>query len=132
MPLPSLLQRVEAAARAWVAAHAGALKRPLGSKALLLRYGIGGVNYAHHDACGDFQAVLMLSRPAVDYAGGTFYLADANPPFATRGFPFEAAGELLIFRGNRGNGAVEYLHGMREVERGTEEEVCRFAVGLFQ
>jgi hypothetical protein len=28
------------------------------------------VNYAHHDNIGDYQALLMLSQPGVDYDGG--------------------------------------------------------------
>ena len=82
-------------------------RRGFGGEAvrLLLRYGRGGVNYCHHDACGDFQALLMLSTPGRDYRGGTFFLADRDPPFVTREFPFEAAGELLVFRG-RGRGRV--------------------------
>lgn len=78
------------------------------------------------------QALLLLSRPGVDYSGGTFYLANRNPPFGRTEFPFTAAGELVVFRGNKGAGAVDYLHGMTEVTRGSEGETKRFAVGLFQ
>jgi len=74
----------------------------------------------------------MLSTPGVDYTGGAFYLAQREPPFPTTEHPFSAAGQLLIFRGNQGCGAVDYLHGMREVERGTANECRRFAVGIFQ
>ena len=152
-PLPDLLRRCQDAARDWLIEHAG----PLGevtvmeprkggmvktaisgasalsrSKALLLRYGLGGINYAHHDACGDFQALLLLSEPGVDYTGGAFYLADANPPFETRSFPFASAGELLVFRGRKGHGTVEFLHGMSEVTAGSAEVTRRVAVGFFQ
>ena len=161
-PLPALLQRVEEAAIQWILDHAGPLqvvKRKIKGedgraetvvasgeealrgtsklgrpKTLLLRYGLGGENYAHHDACGDFQALLLLSQPGVDYTGGTFYLGDANPPFATSLFPFKFAGELLIFRGRKGEAedSVEYRHGMQEVSAGSGEVTRRFAVGLFQ
>ena len=155
-PLPALLQRVEEAAREWIIAHAGPLtdvkvmldaKPPTmepGDKVLrgtssrgphstlLLRYGLGGINYAHHDSCGDFQALLLLSQPGVDYTGGAFYLGDANPPFSTKAFPFTQAGELLVFRGRKGRGQVDYLHGMREVQAGSGEVTRRFAVGFFQ
>ena len=110
----------------------GPCKKPLGAKALLLRYGLGGINHAHHDACGDFQALLMLSRPGVDYEGGAFYLAQREPPFGTASFPFAAAGELLVFRANKGHGDTDYLHGMGEVTKGSAEETRRVAVGLFQ
>lgn len=132
LPLPPMLQAIAAAAKEWIETLAGPLKSGLGSKTLLLRYGLGGVNFAHHDACGDFQALLMLSTPGADFGGGSFYLADRNPPFTVKEFPFSAAGELLVFRGNRGHGNVDYLHGMREVTAGTETVTRRFGVGLFQ
>ena len=131
-PLPPLLRVAMDAARQWIEETAGPLKRGLCGKALLLRYGEGGVNYAHRDGCGDFQGLIMLSSPGVDYNGGALYLADSNPPFRTTEFPFASAGELLIFRGNRGNGAIEYLHGLTPVTRGSGAETRRFAVGLFQ
>jgi hypothetical protein len=55
-PLPPLLQLVLMATEGWIDSHAGGLKKGLGKKALLLRYGLGGINFAHHDSCGDFQA----------------------------------------------------------------------------
>lgn len=149
-PLPALLQRVQEAARQWILEHAGPLK-PVkkldekgkyttlagatalgGTKSLLLRYGLGGINYAHHDSCGDFQALLMLSQPGIDYKGGAFYLGEAEPPFATKAFPFAHAGELLIFRGRQGHGDRAYLHGMQQVLAGSAAETRRFAVGFFQ
>ena len=109
------------------------LKAPVSEmEALRVRYGIGGVNYAHEDKCGDFQALLMLSQPGEDYTGGAFYLADDNPPFGVTAFPFSRVGELLVFRGRQGNGTVKYLHGMREVTSGSESVTRRFAVGFFQ
>ncbi|EOD39850.1 hypothetical protein EMIHUDRAFT_439820 [Emiliania huxleyi CCMP1516] len=152
-PLPDLLQRCQDAAREWLIDHAGPLcevkrKEKRGgtdvtvtmsgedaldkSKALLLRYGLGGINFAHRDSCGDFQALLLLSQPGVDYTGGEFYLADANPPFETQPFPFAAAGELLLFRGRQGHGAVEWKHGMQEVKAGSAKVTRRVAVGFFQ
>merc|ERR1712032_1140908 len=110
-PLPKMLQRVMHVTRHWIENNAGKLEKPLHSKALLFRYGFGGVNYAHHDACGDFQALLMLSEPGVDYKGGVFYLGHANPPFTVKLFSFTMPGELLVFRANRGNGKIDYLHG---------------------
>ena len=50
----------------------------------------------------------------------------------TREFQFEAAGELLVFRGNKGRGDVDWLHGMTEVAEGSAGGARRFAVGLFQ
>ena len=132
IPLPPILEDAVQAAKAWIEECAGPLKKPLGSKTLLLRYGLDGENYAHHDDSGDFQALLVLSAPGVDYNGGEFYLADRNPPFDQTLFPFSAAGQLLVFRGNPGFGTAEYLHGMRPVTKGTGDETQRFAVGMFQ
>ena len=97
---------------------------------ILLRYGLGGVNYAHHDNIGDYQALLMLSQPGVDYNGGVFYLAESDPPHAVHDFTFGGAGELIVFCGRK----EKYLHGMTEVIPGTagEETTKRFALGLFQ
>ena len=123
-----LLRSISEATKKWIESNVTPSK-PLGSKAILLRYGEHGVNYAHHDNSGDFQALLMLSKPKVDYNGGTFYLAESDPPHAVFEFPFEAAGELIIFRGDRG----KFLHGMNEVSAGTTlAGTRRFAVGLFQ
>lgn len=152
-PLPEFLARCMHAACEWILESAGPLtdvlkKKTIGgkeksvsisggaalreSKALLLRYGLGGVNFAHRDACGDFQALLMLSQPGIDFTGGEFYLAEATPPHSVRHFPFTAAGELLVFRGRKGNGSVDYMHGMSEVRAGSAAVTRRAAVGLFQ
>ena len=112
--------------------NAAPLKQPLGSKTLRLRYALGGVNFAHHDACGDFQALLMLTEPGVDYRGGCFYLLDTNPPFTRTEYPFTAAGQLLVFRSNKGNGTVDYFQGMTEVTAGSASASRTFAVGFFQ
>jgi hypothetical protein len=130
--LPPILRAVARAAKEWIEKHAGELKKPLGSKTILLRYGKGGVNYAHHDNSGDFQALLMLSQPGEDYTGGEFYVANSEPPFAQRRVPFTCAGQLIIFRGNQGNGTVPILHAMTEVGAGAGGTACRFAVGFFQ
>ena len=113
----------------WIKSHI-TLSRPLGTKSILLRYGLGGVNYAHHDNIGDYQALLMLSQPGEDYDEGVFYLAESDPPHAVHDFPFGGAGELIVFCGRK----EKYLHGMTEVTPGTagEEATKRFAVGLFQ
>ena len=144
-PLPELLANVMAATRRWVVKHAkdeedeeGKTKKKktkkkktelLGKKALLLEYGLGSRNYAHKDVCGDYQALLMLSTPGVDYTGGTFFVvnSDEAPPALVTEFPFTAAGEIIVFRGG---GAC--MHGMTELFKGTAEETKRIGVGLFQ
>ena len=46
-------------------------------KCLLLRYGEGGVNWAHQDqAQSPWQAVLLLNPPT-EYEGGALYIVDA-------------------------------------------------------
>ncbi|KAL7452334.1 hypothetical protein ACHAWC_004059 [Mediolabrus comicus] len=124
-----LLQTVIETTKEWIKSHI-TLSRPLGTKSILLRYGLGGVNYAHHDNIGDYQALLMLSQPGVDYDGGVFYLAESDPPHVVHDFPFGGVGELIVFCGRK----EKYLHGMTEVIPGSagEETTKRFAVGLFQ
>ena len=121
------------ACKQWIVKKTGCGEE-IGSKALLLRYGEGGENYAHEDHSGDFQALLMLSKPEFDYTGGAFYLADRSPPNAVAEFPFGNAGDLIIFCGNQGNGDVEYLHGITKVTAGSAgaAKTRRFAVGGFQ
>lgn len=148
--LPGILQVVMQACKQWIVKKTGC-DEEIGSKALLLRYGEGGENYAHHDGCGDYdkdtgewqgcgeyQALLMLSQRGVDYDGGSFYLVERDDPQKLTEFPLEA-GELLVFRGGKAKGArksgskSKYLHGMTKVTKAEgSSEARRFAVGLFQ
>lgn len=108
-----------------------------GSKALALRYAEGGVNWAHQDqsAC-PFQALLLLSRPAIDFTGGQFYVTDAvaaraGGRDAVCQIEWQGNGDVIVFAAN-GNGSERaWYHGMREVTRGADR--CqRLAVGLLQ
>ena len=122
-----LLRSISGATKQWIETNTNLLK-PLGEKSIMLRHGLGGINYAHHDNSGEFQALLMLSRPNIDYTGGNFCLMESHPPHTLSEFPFQAAGQIIIFRGDKSN----YLHGMTEVLSGSAEEASRFAVGMFQ
>jgi hypothetical protein len=124
---PPALAAACAALRAW-------LQPPLPDgkqdKCLLLRYGDGGVNWAHQDqADGAWQAVMLLNPPH-EYAGGHLYVVDAAgaPPRTRTEVPFENAGDVVVFAANSSApGGRHWYHGMTEVTRGQ-----RFAVGLFQ
>ena len=58
-------------------------------EALLLLYGEGGVNWAHRDQTRGcvyaFQALVCLSTPGRDYAGGEFYVEDGGADAARDG-----------------------------------------------
>ena len=120
--------------------HDNGLEVMRGGKHLLLRYGLGAVNYAHQDK-GDgqraYQCVLMLSMPGVDFSGGATYVIDAASKVATE-LPYESAGDLLIFRAHTDEGepplvpARHFYHGMRRVDKGSKAVCSRVAVGLFQ
>ena len=96
---------------------------------MLLRYGEGGVNWAHQDqAQSPWQAVLLLNPPA-EYEGGALYIVDAaEEPLKRKEAPFESEGDVVVFAANsNAPGGRQWYHGMSEVRRGR-----RFAVGLFQ
>ena len=98
-------------------------------KCLLLRYGEGGVNWAHQDqAQSPWQAVLLLNPPT-EYEGGALYIVDAaEEPLKRKEVPFESEGDVVVFAANsNAPGGRQWYHGMSEVRSGR-----RFAVGLFQ
>ena len=120
-----MLEIVAAGAKAWIKENM-VLTKELGTETLLLRYGLGGVNYAHHDNSGNYQAVLLLSSPGIDFAGGDFFVAESKAPYTKVSCPFQNAGDLILFCGD------EYLHGMDEIKQGSGQTTRRIAVGLFQ
>ena len=59
---PAVLEAASAALRDWLEPRPSAAH----TKALLLRYGVGGVNYAHQDQnSSPWQAVLLLNPAQV-------------------------------------------------------------------
>ncbi|KAL1521294.1 hypothetical protein AB1Y20_020963 [Prymnesium parvum] len=101
-------------------------------KHLLLRYGEGGVNYAHQDHTGfPYQCALMLSTPGSDFTGGDTYTIDACSRRATE-LRYASAGDLAVFASSEQATGKHLYHGMRRVERGSAAECHRFAIGLFQ
>jgi len=123
-----------------IMSHLGdALKREfgadVGNKALVLRYGAGGTNFAHQDqSTCPYQAVLLLSRPGVDFSGGEVYVADPARNGSRRTVAWESQGDIVVFAANsKATGGANWHHGMCEVREGTGgANACqRLAVGLF-
>ncbi len=97
---------------------------------LLLRYRAGDYNCLHQDLYGDMvfplQLAVLLSDPAMDFAGGAFLLVEQRPRRQSRG---EAVGlgqgEAVIFAvrdrpvaGMRGYHRAVMRHGVGTVLRG--------------
>lgn len=104
---------------------------------LLFRYAPGGYNCLHQDLYGELafplQAMLMLSRPGVDFEGGEFLLVEQRPRMQSRGaaVPLER-GRAVLFpnrerpvQGRRGPYRVQVRHGTSPVRSGE-----RMAVGI--
>eukprot|EP00908_Phaeocystis_cordata_P013473 Transcript_24535.p3 GENE.Transcript_24535~~Transcript_24535.p3 ORF type:complete len:176 (-),score=73.98 Transcript_24535:55-582(-) len=143
---PPALAAAAAALRAWLRPPPSEAQ----AKALLLRYGAGGVNWAHQDQnSSPWQAVLLLNPPA-EFDGGALYVLDAAAAAAAADaaaadaesaaandaavasrceLPFGAAGDAIVFAANSTayDGARHLYHGMTLMTRGR-----RFAVGMFQ
>lgn len=67
---------------------------------ILLAYGAGGENFAHRDqAAFPLQAVVLLSRPGLDFdGGGCLYVVRDGPPFDRHVVPWgTAAGDAVLF-----------------------------------
>jgi len=100
-------------------------------KVLLLTYGNEGENWAHQDANADFeyQAVLMLSRPGVDFDGGQFYVAKQNDDGTIQKncVAFRNQGDIAVFHSNG-----SWFHGMQTVKPTSGGRALRVAAGLFQ
>jgi hypothetical protein len=97
---------------------------------LLLRYGAGDWNALHQDLYGEvffpFQAVTVLSRAGVDFAGGQFVLLEQRPRAQSRAHVVDPPqGAFVIFptrvrpqAGARGHHRVALRHGVATVTRG--------------
>ena len=112
--------------------------RNVGRRSLLLLYGDGGVNWAHQDQhFYPYQALLLLSRPGVDFTGGQLYVSE--PTVDQQGriratsnqVDLCTIGDVVIFAANNETGRGWY-HGMKEVRPGsTGNGLCnRIAIGL--
>lgn len=106
-----------------------------GSKMIYLKYGPGGVNWAHQDQSQyPFQAFLLLSRPKVDFVGGNLYVCDPSTQQRNE-IAFETRGDIAIFAANTSNPSHRHFyHGMTEVRwgEGGEKQTHRLALGLLQ
>jgi hypothetical protein len=107
--------------------HAAGQTRPT---PLLLRYGAGDYNCLHQDLYGEhvfpLQAVLLLSEPGRDFAGGEFVLTEQRPRMQTRaqvlslrqGDCAVIAVRLRPAQGRRGVHRVNLRHGVSRVLSG--------------
>lgn len=97
-----------------------------GSRCVLIRYGLGGVNFLHQDQCAlRLQATILLSRPGLDFTGGEFFVQPASGQPAVIA-DCRTAGDVVVFEAANG-----FAHGILPVKVGAER--CqRFAIGLFQ
>jgi len=104
---------------------------------LLLRYEAGGYNRLHQDLYGTvhfpLQAVLLLSRPGIDYTGGEFLLVEQQPRAQSIGQAVTPEqGEMVIFpvkerpvQGKRGYFRAPMRHGVSRLHSGQ-----RFTLGI--
>jgi hypothetical protein len=102
-----------------------------------LRYRAGGENRLHRDSYGPvhfpLQAVVLLSRPGIDFEGGEFLLLEQRARQQSRAEAIALGqGELLLFpgferpaQGRRGRVVAAMRHGVSRVHRGE-----RFALGI--
>lgn len=104
---------------------------------LILKYGPGGYNRLHRDLYGGeafpLQAVIGLSRPGKDYAGGAFVLTEQAPRRQSRCEALTLSrGEATVFAvserpvdGGRGPYRTTMRHGASTIESGV-----RYALGM--
>jgi uncharacterized protein len=104
---------------------------------LILKYGAGDYNCLHQDLYGEhvfpLQAVLLLSKPNVDFTGGEFVLVEQRPRMQSKPQVVPLLqGEAVIFavhhrpkQGTRGSYRVNLRHGVSEVLSGE-----RFTTGI--
>jgi hypothetical protein len=97
---------------------------------LLLQYGPGDYNCLHQDLYGEcvfpLQVAILLSRPAEDFTGGEFVIAEQRPRMQSRAevVPLRQ-GDAVIFAvrhrpvaGTRGVYRVNLRHGVSRVRTG--------------
>ncbi|RIV68288.1 2OG-Fe(II) oxygenase [Flagellimonas aequoris] len=104
---------------------------------LILKYGEGGFNTLHRDLYGEvyfpMQAVLFLSEPTVDYAGGEFVLTQQTPRAQSKAIVLQPKkGDVLLFttnfrpvQGKNGYYRVSMKHGVSELHWGE-----RYTLGI--
>lgn len=107
--------------------HAAGQARPT---PLLLRYGAGDYNRLHQDLYGEhvfpIQAVILLSEPARDFAGGELVLTEQRPRMQSRAEVVPLGqGDAVLFAvsarpqaGSRGDHRVIMRHGVSTVTAG--------------
>ncbi len=110
-----------------VRCHAASQARPT---PLLLRYGVGDYNRLHQDLYGEhvfpIQAVILLSEPARDFAGGELVLTEQRPRMQSRAEVVALRqGDAVLFAvsarpeaGSRGDHRVIMRHGVSTISAG--------------
>jgi hypothetical protein len=107
--------------------HAAGQRRPT---PLILRYGPGDYNRLHQDVYGPLvfpiQAVILLSAPETDFAGGELVLTEQRPRMQSRAqvVPLRQ-GDMALFAvnsrpvtGTRGTYRVTMRHGVSTLREG--------------
>jgi hypothetical protein len=114
--------------------HAAGQLRPT---PLLLRYEQGDYNRLHQDLYGEhvfpLQLVVLLSRPAVDFAGGELVLTEQRARMQSRAIVLTPQqGDAVIFAvrerpvpSKRGHARAQMRHGVSNVTRG-----LRYTLGV--
>jgi len=150
-PLPGIVADLRAAlypplaniANEWSAAryppsHAAFLKRCHAAgqtrpTPLLLRYRAGDYNCLHQDLYGEhvfpLQVAFLLSRPAEDFSGGEFVLAEQRPRMQSRVEVVKLGqGDAVIFavnerpvKGANGFYRVKMRHGVSRLRSGSRQ-----------
>ena len=107
--------------------HSAGQRRPT---PLILRYEAGGYNTLHQDLYGEvyfpFQAVVMLSRPGIDYQGGELVFVEQLPRAQSRAQVLSPAqGDAVVFttnfrpvKGAKGFYRGRMKHGVSQVTSG--------------
>ncbi len=97
---------------------------------LLLQYSAGDFNCLHQDLYGEhvfpLQIAILLSRPAEDFEGGEFVLAEQRPRMQSRVEVVPLTqGDGVVFavnsrpvRGTRGDYRVHLRHGVSTMRKG--------------
>jgi uncharacterized protein len=112
--------------------HAAGQTRPT---PLLLQYGAGDFNALHQDVYGEhvfpLQAMVLLSEPGKDFAGGEFVVTEQRPRMQSRVevLPLQR-GDAAIWavrhrpvQGTRGTYRVTMRHGVSRVRSGHRHTV---------
>lgn len=113
-----------------------------GGHALVMQYAEGGVNYTHRDLPKhdqyQFQLIICLATPGVDFTGGELYVEDAgsSPELAQHAsrtaLAFEQAGDAIVFRAGPDDAGHNWFHGMQRVTGPADAVRLALSVGCVE